>query len=273
MNVLQTSFQQGYKMAAAQATGDTDKQKAAFLITLNNTDRATDYVLRLGDSLNSDLRALVAKKSQKDKDKVDSCLSGLPVVAQKLKSIQEQGMQQLRASAVKPRIKPWLEPFTTTHDIGEEEFSDFEANDPFVQNLILNLDTTFFSRGMFRRSLTEKNYESFVIAVTTEVTVQLEKVVLKPKFSRLGGLLFDRELRQLMSFLTSVTTWSIRDKFSRLHQMASVLNLESVDEAAEVCGSTSGKDATSGKLTPNEVKQILELRSDFKPEEIKRLRL
>ena len=40
--------------------------------------------------------------------------------------------------------------------------------------------------------------------------------------------------------------------------MASVLNLESVEEAAEVCG--SGKDATSGKLTPNEVKQILELR-------------
>ena len=40
--------------------------------------------------------------------------------------------------------------------------------------------------------------------------------------------------------------------------MASVLNLESVEEAAEICGSASGKDATSGKLTPNEVKQILE---------------
>ena len=44
------------------------------------------------------------------------------------------------------------------------------------------------------------------------------------------------------------------------HQMASVLNLETVEEAAEVCGGASGKDATSGKLTANEVKQILELR-------------
>ena len=61
-----------------------------FQITLNNTDRATEYVLRLGDSLNSDLRALVAKKSQKDKEKVDSCLAGFPSVVQKLKSIQEQ---------------------------------------------------------------------------------------------------------------------------------------------------------------------------------------
>jgi len=273
MTVLQTSFQQGYKMAAAQASGDTDKQKASFLVTLNSTCHAMDYVVRLGDSLTSNLRSLVAKKSQKDKDKVDSCLSGLPAVAQKLKTILDQGMTQLRGSAVKPSIKPWMEAFKTSHDIGDEEFADAEANDPFVQNLILNLDQTFFSRGIFRQSLTEKNYEAFVIAVTTEVTVQLEKVLLKTKFSRLGGLLFDRELRQLMSFLTSVTTWSIRDKFSRLHQMASVLNLESVEEAAEVCGSASGKDATSGKLTPNEVKQILELRSDFKPEEIKRLRL
>ena len=34
MNVIQTSFQQGYKMAAAQATGDSDKQKAVFLVCL-----------------------------------------------------------------------------------------------------------------------------------------------------------------------------------------------------------------------------------------------
>ena len=34
MNVIQTSFQQGYKMAAAQATGDSDKQKAVFLVSL-----------------------------------------------------------------------------------------------------------------------------------------------------------------------------------------------------------------------------------------------
>ena len=69
--------------------------------------------------------------------------------------------------------------------------------------------------------------------------------------------MFDRELRQLMSFLTSVTTWSIRDKFSRLSQMATILNLESVEEAPEVF--EHAKDS-SGKLTPNEVKQVLELR-------------
>ena len=85
---------------------------------------------------------------------------------------------------------------------------------------------------------------SLVMIVAGEVTVQLEKAVLKSSFSRLGGLQLDREVveqkfsnkysfhfldvvetklsahtlkvRALSSFLTSVTTWTIRDKFARL---------------------------------------------------------
>ena len=45
---------------------------------------------------------------------------------------------------------------------------------------------------------------------------------------QLGGLQFDKELRVLVGYLTSVTTWTIRDKFARLTQMATVLNLERV---------------------------------------------
>ena len=45
---------------------------------------------------------------------------------------------------------------------------------------------------------------------------------------QLGGLQFDKELRALASYLTSVTTWTIRDKFARLTQMATILNLERV---------------------------------------------
>ena len=36
MNVIQTSFQQGYKIAAASATGDSEKQKAIFLVSYLN---------------------------------------------------------------------------------------------------------------------------------------------------------------------------------------------------------------------------------------------
>lgn len=46
---------------------------------------------------------------------------------------------------------------------------------------------------------------------------------------QLGGLQFDKELRSLVAYLTTVTTWTIRDKFARLTQMATILNLERVN--------------------------------------------
>ena len=44
-----------------------------------------------------------------------------------------------RQSVIKPRIKPWVDIFPN-HDITEDTFADYEANDPFVQTFIMNLD-------------------------------------------------------------------------------------------------------------------------------------
>ena len=84
-------------------------------------------------------------------------------------------MQQLRQSAIKPRIKPWVDTFVT-HDIDEDQFSDYEANDPFIQTLILNLDGLLSG---FKKSLTANNYDALVAILATEVTLQLEKAVMK----------------------------------------------------------------------------------------------
>ena len=268
MNVIQTSFQEGYKMAAAQATGDSERQKTVFLIALNSAENATDYITRLTSALQSELKSLVSQKSQHEKDKVENCLAGLPAVGIKLQAVLEQGIQQLRQAVVKPRIKPWVDTFLGGHEINEEGYADSEANDPFVQNLILNLDGLLTS---FKRSLTPKNYDALVNILVVEVTLQLEKAVFKSKFSRLGGLLFDREVRSLVAYFTNVTTWSIRDKFSRLTQMATILNLESLSEVADLCD--IDVSSTGTKLTSAEVRQVLMLRADFKSEEIKRIRL
>ena len=268
MNVIQTSFQEGYKMAAAQATGDSERQKTVFLIAVNSAENATDYITRLTSALQSELKSLVSQKSQHEKDKVENCLAGLPAVGIKLQAVLEQGIQQLRQAVVKPRIKPWVDTFLGGHEINEEGYADSEANDPFVQNLILNLDGLLTS---FKRSLTPKNYDALVNILVVEVTLQLEKAVFKSKFSRLGGLLFDREVRSLVAYFTNVTTWSIRDKFSRLTQMATILNLESLSEVADLCD--IDVQSTGTKLTSAEVRQVLMLRADFKPEEIKRIRL
>ena len=52
---------------------------------------------------------------------------------------------------------------------------------------------------------------------------------------QLGGLQFDKELRALVGYLTAITQWTIRDKFARLTQIATVLNLEKVRETMSWC--------------------------------------
>lgn len=64
-----------------------------------------------------------------------------------------------------------------------------------------------------------------VLAQPLDLLGELTDLSLCPQ---LGGLQFDKELRSLIAYLTTVTTWTIRDKFARLSQMATILNLERV---------------------------------------------
>ena len=55
--------------------------------------------------------------------------------------LAQYGLSQLNSSAIKPRIKPLVDMFLSmSHNISEEEFTNYEANDPFVQEFIMNLE-------------------------------------------------------------------------------------------------------------------------------------
>lgn len=84
----------------------------------------------------------------------------------------------------------------------------------------------------------------------------------------MGAYQFNRELRALMNYLASSTSWSIRDKFMKIKHICEILSLEGVNELKLIY-----PDTTTTGLTLNETKQILKLRVDFLPEEIRKLKL
>lgn len=49
--------------------------------------------------------------SKNEEGKLESCLSGLGTVTASLRSVIDYGMQQLKSSAIKPRINPWVDAF------------------------------------------------------------------------------------------------------------------------------------------------------------------
>ncbi|XP_011688923.1 PREDICTED: conserved oligomeric Golgi complex subunit 4 [Wasmannia auropunctata] len=261
-SALQTSIQHGRLQ-----TSDTECARLMFLAYLNNTDVSTEYVETLCKSLGAEIDATFPNMQNKDRGKIDSCLSSLKGVILILRGIIDCGLEQLRVSAVKPRVTPWLDAFLSIdHHINEDELLRYETDEPFVQTLIMNLEGLL--RG-FKDSLTTSNYDALIGLLTAEVTARLEKVVLKSTFNRAGGLILDKEIRSLASYLAAATSWSVRDKFARLTQIATILSIEKVDELADYCGA----DAIAWRLTPSEVRRIASLRIDFRPEDIKRLKL
>ncbi|BFZ13048.1 hypothetical protein BsWGS_16086 [Bradybaena similaris] len=265
-NIVQSSLQQG----KLQSSDSEKKQaRAAFLTALNNAEVSCDYCKALKSTLEDDISKLYPQCTEQSKAKLESCVGEVATVSNKFKEIGDFGFSQLTTSAVKPRIKPLVDAFlSTSHNITEEDFFNYEANDPWVQNFIVSLDSTLTT---FKDAMTPANYDRFATVTTSEITQQLEKAVTKTAFSRLGGLQFDKELRALVGYLSSVTTWTVRDKFARLTQMATILNLERVSEIMDYWGQNSGP--LTWRLTPTEVRQILALRVDFRSDDVKRLKL
>ncbi|KAG0730329.1 Conserved oligomeric Golgi complex subunit 4 [Chionoecetes opilio] len=292
--VLQSSLQSTLQAGKINSTTtDSDALRQAFLTALNNTGTSMCHVRSLYASLEDSINSAMVGLSNTARAKLDSCLNDLKTTTGKLAMVVEFGISQLRATAVKPRVKPWVDIFNTiSHDIQEvlvmalealheeakplglevswlktkvqNQFASYEANDPFSQTLMVQVDGLL---GSFTSLLTEENYKALVGVLVSEVAEQLEKAVFKSSFNRLGGLQFDREVRAIVGYLSQVSEWGVREHLTRLTQMATLLNLESIAEVSEY------SSTTTWRLTPSEMRKVLQLRVDFKADEIKRLKL
>uniref|UniRef100_UPI00358F591B conserved oligomeric Golgi complex subunit 4 n=1 Tax=Myxine glutinosa TaxID=7769 RepID=UPI00358F591B len=246
----------------------SQEAQRVFLVTLNNAELCCEYIYTLNSSLECQA-SVGAGRGEQARAKIQSCVADLVAVSEKFQRLLQEGISDLNNSSIKPQVKPWISSFlSVSHNIEEEEFNDYEANDPWVQQFILNLEQMMTE---FKTSLSSRIYEQLLVLATSMIAVELEKVVMKATFSRLGGLQFDKDLRALVAYLTSVSSWSARDKFARLSQIGTLLNLERVSEILDYWGPNSGP--LTWRLSPSEVRKVLALRCDFRSDDIKRLRL
>ena len=90
-------------------------------------------------------------------------------------------------------------------------------------------------------------------------------------FNQLGGLQFDRDIRLVITHLSEMSQSSVREKFARLTQMATILCFESVEEMLDYWGDEG--ENINWRLSPAEIKSILKLRNDFNEANISALLL
>jgi conserved oligomeric Golgi complex subunit 4 len=99
-----------------------------------------------------------------------------------------------------------------------------------------------------------------------QVVDRVEAAMHVKRFNQLGGLQLDRDVRNLVATVSDMTQRTVREKFGKLNQMATILSLETVAEMADYWGDNSGP--LTWRLTEAQVREVLGQRVDFSPHDI-----
>jgi hypothetical protein len=65
--------------------------------------------------------------TNRDQEKIKSCLTGFKSTISKFRQLLDFGHEQLKSSAIKPRIKPWVDQLLSVNHVIDEVkyFSSF----------------------------------------------------------------------------------------------------------------------------------------------------
>ena len=80
---------------------------------------------------------------------------------------------------------PIINKIDIAHDIDDDEFAEAEANEPWIQGVLLNLHNLL---NNFKPRLSSTSFDQLVSYLTNTVASTLERAVLKTKFTRLGKI-------------------------------------------------------------------------------------
>jgi len=106
------------------------------------------------------------------------------------------------------------------------------------------------------------NVHLFVTHSSEGLSKRLENVLkTRLSFNHLGSLKFERELRQLISGLSSLTHFRIRQAFTRLVQITVLLSAETLHEVDNYL--VDMRRQSTWKLSESDVLQVMKLRVDL----------
>ncbi|KHJ84957.1 hypothetical protein OESDEN_15323, partial [Oesophagostomum dentatum] len=193
----------------------TDTQKESFLTATNNARGTADLLLELRKGLEQEWSK--TQRSDVESGKLDNAVSQLTDVSRKMHHLASLGIESLCKTVFRPKLKSSCEAYADiNHTLNDTQLAEFEAVDPFIEQFNANLDKQIAS---FEPVLLKDNFQTLLLTLCSEVERQMERVIMKCSFNRLGGLQLDREYRQLSAYLSGIAGWTARERCARLGQV------------------------------------------------------
>jgi hypothetical protein len=171
------------------------------------------------------------------------------------------------------------------YDIDAGKYKDYELNDPWIKALIDDLRALLVVSWQHKHVIHRDAWWQLIAAVLALLLSDMERVItLKLAFSPLGAIQLDKDVRHLFEFSSALVApdHSVRNQFTRMLQICSLLSIERVTEVYEYwtpaqqevrASEDEHSDTIKWSLTAEQVKTVLKRRRDFKPDVVDRLKL
>lgn len=226
--------------------------------SLNNLQQCLEFM--------DDLKATMENRFEEtfppdgpDKDKLPMLHNLLNMALdEKRKDLEKLHIQHCKKGVTMffRHLRPALDPLSKLdYNVDDSMYADFQVNDPFAK--AFNQQTEVIYRHI-KVVINPASCEEMMQELASKIVSRVEKEVASKRFSLLGALQFESDVRILCSFFTTVSEQALRHKFARLFDMARVLSLDNVDELRELFS-----ELGSLKLSPEEIRKLIESRVDF----------
>lgn len=233
---------------------------------VNDVDVSAEYALKLRAQLEAAADEFFPSPSERDR--IRSVLAELGDTGAALRRAASAAANDL-AAALAPRLRALVDGAAVAkYELTEAEFAAAEGEPSWALRLLGGCEAAL---QPLQPLLCAGSFDALVQSLVDGVATRLEAVLWQRRFNALGALALDRDLRTLVSGLAGLTPRTVRDKFARLTQMATVVGLEAPEELLDFWGDNAG--ALTWRLSPAEVRRALALRLEFRSDHIAALRL
>jgi len=242
--------------ANLKTTGNLEQS----LIGLNNLELTCKYLPQLKQDIEIPCQKAFLKQSPSNFQKISACLDALDITQRRFRTLLQTNVEVI-FNATTPKIQQYLDGLgdAMNYEISLAKWNENQINDPFVEQFIQNLDIIF---SPYKKTLSESNLDTLMHSTARFIVEFLEQLLFKKRFTKFGAKQLDKDFITLLTYFSSHTKRSTREKFERLKQITDLLNIEDVSDIKEL--EQEWESRGTCQLSNIEIQKIVSLRVELK---------
>jgi hypothetical protein len=198
-------------------SGQSSQENTKYILLLNLIITTRKCINRMVTNLELQFSKIFGD-SKGDLAMFQNCMGSISESEKHCQDLLDRMLSTLGKSLNFPQLLAGLK--VLSFEISLEQHSDFEVNDPFALSFMKDLKLLL---KQWNSQLSLDNFEALVEVSAVELSAFIEKEVKNKKFNELGALQFQKDIREIIAQVQSMSQKPLRHRFIRLKQISELL--------------------------------------------------